>query len=55
MLECRYILSLGKNFKELSKIFNISEEMVYHDLKITLKEYDTILYQKIEKQLSMYN
>lgn len=51
MLECRYLLSLGKNYCELSKIFNIGEDIIYHDLNNKLKDYDTILYQKVQKKL----
>ena len=32
LMECRYLISLNKNYKELSKILNIDEKIIYDDL-----------------------
>ena len=52
MLECRYILSLSKSYKDISKYLQVSEETVYHDLNDLLPKIDTILYQKVKKYLN---
>ncbi len=51
MMECRYLLSLDKTYKELAKIVKVDEKTIYHDLNVTLKEYDTALYQKVNKKM----
>ncbi len=51
MLECRYLLSLDKNYQDLSKIFNLDEKVIYDDLNIKLKNFDTILYKRVIKKL----
>ena len=51
MMECRYLLTLNKDYNELSKILNVSRETVYNDLNIKLKSYDTILYNRVIKIL----
>ncbi len=51
MLECRYLLSLNKTYSELSKILEVNEEVIYHDLNIKLKSYDTILFNRVSKIL----
>lgn len=51
MLECRYLLSLNKNYYEISRILNISEKTVYNDINNILKNYDTILYQRVIKKI----
>ena len=51
MLECRYLLSLNKNYNDLSKILNVDESIIYYDLNTKLKEYDKILYKRVNKIL----
>ncbi len=51
MLECRYLLSLNKNYYEISRILNVSEKTVYNDINNLLKNYDTILYQRVIKKI----
>ena len=51
MMECRYLLSLNKNYNDISKILNVSENTVYNDLNNVLKNYDTVLYQRVIKKL----
>ena len=51
MLECRYLLSLNKNYYEISRILNISEKTVYNDINNILKNYDTILYRRVIKKI----
>ena len=55
MLECRYILSLNKNYKDLSNILKIDIEVIYNDLNNKLKNIDTILYKKCQKILKTSN
>ena len=52
LMECRYLLSLNKSYKELAKKFNISEIEVYDDLNNKLYKYDSILYQKVQNILN---
>ena len=51
MLECRYLLSLNKNYYEISRILKVSETTVYNDINNLLKSYDTILYQRVIKKI----
>lgn len=51
MMECRFLLSLNKNYDDLSKKFNVSKEDIYDDLNIKLKNYDTILYKRVIEKL----
>ena len=51
MLECRYILSLNKSYKELASILNISLDSVYDDLNNKLPNIDSKLYTRINKVL----
>ena len=51
LMECRYLLSLNKNYYELSKIFNVNENIVYDDLNNKLKKMDSILFKRVSKFL----
>lgn len=51
LLECRYLISLNKSYSDLSKIIGVSEQTIYDDLNIKLKEYDSILYRRVSKIL----
>ena len=55
MLECRYILSLNKNYQELANILKVQEQTIYTDLNFKLKEYDTILFKRVYKYLKEIN
>ena len=55
MLECRYILSLNKNYQELANILKVQEQTIYTDLNFKLKEYDTILFKRVSKYLKEIN
>ena len=52
LMECRYLLSLKKNYGELANIFNISIRDVYYDLNVLLPKYDTILFNRVKKVLN---
>ena len=47
LLECRYLISLHKSVKELSKIFQVSERTIYEDLTTRLYSFDKELYYRI--------
>ena len=51
LMECRYLISLNKNYKELSKILNIDEKIIYDDLNNKLKNIDIILFKRVLKYL----
>ena len=51
LMECRYLLSLNKNYNDLAIKFNISESDVYNDLNIKLAKFDTILYKRVQNVL----
>ena len=55
MLECRYLLSLNKNYQELSNIFGISKNIVWDDLNNKLKNIDIMLYNRCQKKLKNIN
>ena len=55
LMECRYLLSLNKNYKELANIFNISVLEVYNDLNIRLPKLDSILYNRVKMVLNNKN
>ena len=50
-MECRYLLSLNKTYNELAGIMHVSVDTVYHDLNYKLKNYDSFLYQRVNKYL----
>ena len=51
IMECRYLISLNKSLKELAKICNVNEDIVYDDLNNKLPKYDKILYQRVNRIL----
>ena len=55
LLECRYLLSLNKNYQELANLFNISEMDVYNDLNIKLPNIDSLLFERVNKVLKKKN
>ncbi len=55
LLECRYLLSLDKNYNELADIFNISVLDVYNDLNNKLPKLDYQLYKRVNKVLNKEN
>ena len=55
MLECRYLLSLDKNYNDIARILNIKESEVYNDLNYKLPNIDTILYNRVIKVLNKDN
>ena len=55
MLECRYLLSLNKNYNDLAKIFKMSVDDIYNDLNNKLPCLDSILYERINKVLNKIN
>jgi len=52
MLECRYLLSLDKDYENLANIFNISVRDVYNDLNSKLPKIDSRLYKRVTKVLN---
>ena len=55
LMECRYLLSLNKNYNELANIFNISVLEVYNDLNKRLPKLDSILYNRVKIVLNNKN
>ena len=55
LLECRYLLSLNKNYDDLSLIFNIDKDIIYNDLNNKLKSIDSNLYNKCQLILKNSN
>ena len=52
LLECRYILSLNKNYQDLSLIFKKDINIIYDDLMNKLPKFDTILYKRVNYVLN---
>ena len=52
MLECRYILSLNKNYYDIAKFMNLNWEIIYDDLNVKLPNIDSLLYKKVKKVLN---
>ena len=55
LMECRYVISLNKNYNELAKVFKVSSETIYDDLNNKLMQYDTSLFQRVQKILKNIN
>ena len=55
LLECRYLLSLNKNYQELSLIFHKDISTIYDDLNIKLPKYDSILFTRVNRVLNDKN
>ena len=52
LLECRYLLSLNKNYQELANKFNMDVSVIYNDLNKLLPKYDSILYKRVKMVLN---
>ena len=52
MLECRYILSLNKNYYDIAKFMNLNWEIIYDDINVKLPDIDSLLYKKVKKVLN---
>ncbi len=55
LLECRYLISLNKNYSELAKIFHVDERVIVNDLNNVLPNFDSILYKRVKKILNKNN
>ena len=55
LLECRYLLSLDKNYSDLAHIFNISVQEVESDLNDKLLKFDYLLYKRVHHVLKKNN
>ena len=53
LLECRYVLSLNKNYNDLALIFNTNIDKVYDDLNYKLPKLDPILYKRVRNVLNI--
>ncbi len=51
ILECRYILSLDKDYNDLADILNIKVVDVYNDLNNKLPNIDSKLYKRVNEVL----
>lgn len=51
LLECRYLLSLNKNYFQIANKLKINEKLVCSDLNDKLPKIDRILYNRVEKKL----
>lgn len=51
LLECRYLLSLNKNYQEIADYLNIDKQVVYNDLNNKLPLFDSILFSRVKKVL----
>ncbi len=55
LLECRYLLSLNKDYQSLANMFHLSKEDIYNDLNIKLPKMDSILFERVNKVLKKIN
>ena len=55
LLECRYLLSLNKNYRDLASYLNVSENMIIKDLNDRLPNLDNQLYNRVQKKLKTIN
>ena len=55
LLECRYILSLNKNYQDVASIFNVSIDIVRDDLNNKLSKFDRVLYKRVSNVLKTNN
>ena len=51
LLECRYILSMDKSFKEIAEHLGVEEELVYKDILDTLPKFDKSLFYRVQKRI----
>ena len=52
LLECRYLISLNKTYRELAKIFKVSPSTISNDLNERLFLLDKELYYRVKKNIS---
>ncbi len=55
LMECRYLLSLNKSYRELSHLLSVDEMVVINDLNNELPKFDQILYKRVQKVLKRIN
>ena len=55
IMECRYLLSLNKNYQDLADLFKVSVVEVYDDLNVKLPNIDRKLYDRVNKVLNSKN
>lgn len=51
LLECRYLISLNKSYRELAKIFNVSPSTISLDLNKRLFNLDKTLYYRVKSTI----
>ncbi len=52
LLECRYILSIKKSFKEIAHYLGVREEVVYNDIMNILPKYDKTLNFRVKERIN---
>ena len=52
LLECRYLISLNKSYRELAKIFKVSPSTISLDLNGRLYNLDEELYYRVKSILN---
>lgn len=52
LLECRYLISLNKSYRELAKIFKVSQSTISNDLNTRLFDLDKDLYYRVRNIVS---
>lgn len=52
LLECRYLISLNKSYRELAKIFNVSSTTISNDLNKRLFFLDKSLYYRVKENIN---
>lgn len=52
LLECRYLISLNKSYRELAKIFNVSSTTISNDLNKRLFFLDKNLYYRVKENIN---
>jgi len=55
LLECRFIISLNKNYLELADYFHVNVKTINYDLNCLLPKYDIELYNKMKKMQKIKN
>ena len=55
LMECRYLLSINKSYKDIANRLNVSIDIVRDDLTNKLKNYDFLLYERVKKVLENIN
>ena len=55
LLECRYFLSLNKNYLDIANYLHIDESIVYNDLNYRLLKIDRLLYNRVLEKIKKNN